>query len=424
MPLALLDPLRRFAWWRGGTVPLRLRMLSEPPHDRWARRVTSADSLLDGAAWRLRVWAPRPAEVVRGHPGLLADLCHTPPGFQLPWMVPDFAYPAHQLRYLRLRDVVLFPRESIVMPRPGLVSAETQQDWRPTFGELPGMEDYGTPRSRLRIAAARPRARVSGPRVSLCHVHQRTYGHWLGDVLPGLLDVLALVQAGRVRLVSPPLTGWQQRCLALLGVPGGAVDELDARSVLCADLVWHTYATTIHTHQPTPTIETMYSRLAAAADRGRSVERPRLLYVSRIGLPGRLCVNERALAADLERLGFTTVSPERLTIDEQIVLFSGAAAIVGPHGSGLANVGFAPPGCLLVNIVAAPAVGVAVPAEPPARSPIPLPGRGGAAGCSRAGRRFQPRRPGSLSLPGGRRPRHRDCAGCTGTASDLHRPLT
>jgi capsular polysaccharide biosynthesis protein len=328
-------------------------MLSEPPCDRWARRVESADALLDGAARRLRIWTPRPAEILRGHPGLLADLCQTPPGFPLPWMVPDFAYPAHHLRYLRLRNVVLFPRESVVMPRPGLVSAETQQDWRSTFGDLPGVEGYGTPRPRLRVDTARPRVRAAGLRASLCHVHQHVYGHWLGDVLPGLLDLLDAVQAGRLRLLSPPLAGWQRRYLALLGVPAGAVEELDARSVLCEDLVWSTYATTIHSHQPTPIIETVYARLAAAADRGRPTDRPRLLYVSRLGLarPGRRCVNEPALAVELARLGFTAVSPERLTVDEQITLFSGASAIVGLTGSGLANVGFAPRGCLVVDIL-------------------------------------------------------------------------
>jgi capsular polysaccharide biosynthesis protein len=177
------------------------------------------------------------------------------------------------------------------------------------------------------------------------------YGHWLGDVLPGILDLLDPLRAGRLRLVSPPLTAWQRRCLALLGVPHGAVDEVDARSILCADLVWHTYATTIHTHQPTPLIEATFRRLRASSEVGASVDGPRLLYVSRIGLPGRRCVNEPALAAELERLGFTVVSPERLTIDGQIALFSGAAAVVGLHGSGLANVGFAPRGCLLVDIL-------------------------------------------------------------------------
>jgi capsular polysaccharide biosynthesis protein len=77
-----------------------------------------------------------------------------------------------------------------------------------------------------------------------------------------------------------------------------------------------------------------------------------MIYVSRskIKTP-RAFVEESQVEAALARLGFVTVRPESMTLDEQIVTFSRARVVVGPHGSGLANAGFAPPGCLIVEIL-------------------------------------------------------------------------
>ena len=50
-------------------------------------------------------------------------------------------------------------------------------------------------------------------------------------------------------------------------------------------------------------------------------------------------------------LGFECVRPERLDLEGQIEAFSAARVIAGPHGSGLANIGFAPPGCVVVDLL-------------------------------------------------------------------------
>jgi capsular polysaccharide biosynthesis protein len=50
-------------------------------------------------------------------------------------------------------------------------------------------------------------------------------------------------------------------------------------------------------------------------------------------------------------LGFVVMFPEGMTLDEQMAAFSRAEVIVGPHGSALANAGFAPPGCLIISLV-------------------------------------------------------------------------
>jgi capsular polysaccharide biosynthesis protein len=78
---------------------------------------------------------------------------------------------------------------------------------------------------------------------------------------------------------------------------------------------------------------------------------PPLVYVSREGVrSGRFMTNERDLIRALEPLGFTSVIPEEMTLDHQMKTFSSARMIVGPSGAALTNMGFAPPGCMVVEI--------------------------------------------------------------------------
>ncbi len=74
----------------------------------------------------------------------------------------------------------------------------------------------------------------------------------------------------------------------------------------------------------------------------------RKLYLSRQGAVRRRVVNEEAVQALLESLGFEIVHPERLGVREQINLFSSASHIVGPTGAALTNMVYAPAGALIV----------------------------------------------------------------------------
>jgi capsular polysaccharide biosynthesis protein len=56
------------------------------------------------------------------------------------------------------------------------------------------------------------------------------------------------------------------------------------------------------------------------------------------------------LEPHLQKLGFSIVQPELLPVVEQAKLFSAAECIVAPHGAGLANLVFAPPGAHLVEL--------------------------------------------------------------------------
>lgn len=73
----------------------------------------------------------------------------------------------------------------------------------------------------------------------------------------------------------------------------------------------------------------------------------RLFLAQGDGLQRRL-VNDRELFEALESLGFSIVSPETLSLAEQIGLFGGAEIVVGPAGNAMTNLLFMPPGASAV----------------------------------------------------------------------------
>jgi capsular polysaccharide biosynthesis protein len=78
--------------------------------------------------------------------------------------------------------------------------------------------------------------------------------------------------------------------------------------------------------------------------------RPGRLYVTREESSRRRIVNHDEVLVTLARHGFSEVSAERLSVQEQIALFAQAEAVIGVHGAGLANAIFSAPGTLLVEL--------------------------------------------------------------------------
>lgn len=74
----------------------------------------------------------------------------------------------------------------------------------------------------------------------------------------------------------------------------------------------------------------------------------RRLYLSRRLAPSRRLVNEDELVERLQPLGFETVTPETLSVREQIDLFSQASLIIAPAGAALTNMLYSAPGARVV----------------------------------------------------------------------------
>jgi capsular polysaccharide biosynthesis protein len=91
------------------------------------------------------------------------------------------------------------------------------------------------------------------------------------------------------------------------------------------------------------------ARLRKAAAFTRAPARPRL-YVRRTTQVRRL-LNEAEVEQALVARGFQTITPETLSLDEQISLFSQAEMVVGSTGAGMANLAFCAPDCPVVVLM-------------------------------------------------------------------------
>lgn len=79
----------------------------------------------------------------------------------------------------------------------------------------------------------------------------------------------------------------------------------------------------------------------------------RRIYLARSGGTHRALTNEAELIEMLEKIGFTVVHPGKLSLLEQISLFSSAEIIVGPTGAGMTNIIFAPTECKILILAGA-----------------------------------------------------------------------
>jgi len=76
----------------------------------------------------------------------------------------------------------------------------------------------------------------------------------------------------------------------------------------------------------------------------------KLYYITRRNA-FRPAQNEDEILTALQSWGLTVVEPDRLSLREQMALFSDARLIMGPHGAGIQNALWAPRGCRVLELV-------------------------------------------------------------------------
>jgi hypothetical protein len=358
------SPIRLAAWWarfrlsRGigalsGNGTIADQSINDQIRGWTAQEVATAETLIDGRSRKTRLWRARKSQPIDRSLMVLADFCSDGSSRLRPhpWVRFAAPYDIAPLSYRRLGNALLFVRSGLVMPAPFVAVQESHLPWTWIRGRepLPGTDRVTSHAPTLRLNSIKPRQIVDGPTLSLCHDYIYSYGHWFTDALPPLLDMLDAVKANRLRVLLPALLPWQRRTLQLLGVPDQAIVETDDTTVACRDLVCHSFGSAEHYRRPGSLLQELFEQLRSVAPHDPG---PKLIYASRRAVGSwRQFANEGEIESALTSAGFTVVMPECMTLDEQMAAFARAEVIVGPHGSALANAGFAPPGCLIVDIV-------------------------------------------------------------------------
>jgi capsular polysaccharide biosynthesis protein len=187
--------------------------------------------------------------------------------------------------------------------------------------------------------------------VSAAGVAYMNYGHFLLDGLP-LVYLLVNSMAGRLRedelaIVCPPLQPWQREILCLLNLD--RLVRVIERPTRFGTLAGNSFLSQ-HVTCPTRYARTVFDALKFAVP--SVADAPEKIFIVRTNQEARVMRNQDQLVQRMLRRGYTTIASEQYSIREQIQLFSRAKIVVGATGAGFANVGFAPPGAKVVEIMA------------------------------------------------------------------------
>lgn len=174
------------------------------------------------------------------------------------------------------------------------------------------------------------------------------YAHWVFDALPRLALLEGLPTEELRVIILGALNSWQQESLEMLGLAHLSFLPLENRYLQLEVLHLPSYVGKPGNAHP-DACRWLRERLL----KNISNEAPqRRLYVTRRRAGRRHVVNEAELEPVLADYGFEIVEAESLSFRAQVELFSRAAVVVGPHGAGLSNLVFAPPGCKVLELFA------------------------------------------------------------------------
>lgn len=192
---------------------------------------------------------------------------------------------------------------------------------------------------------------VSGSLVTLAtRGSHANYYHFLMDVLPrwGVLqECMPGFRPDRVFLNHG--TRYQRALIELAGLDHLPMIAPTKDIALRADRLVAPCIPNAELMAPTWTTAWLKDRLPAKETAGR----PKRLYITRGSTKNtRRVVNEDAVMALLEPLGFVRFDPGAVSVQDQIDHFTAAEAIVAPHGAALANLTFCSPGVRVLELFA------------------------------------------------------------------------
>ncbi|MBJ7900327.1 MAG: DUF563 domain-containing protein [Cyanobacteria bacterium RI_101] len=217
----------------------------------------------------------------------------------------------------------------------------------------PGHPDKHPSRHSLLQGRSMPPVQsVAGTVAVLSGLLNDVYFHWLFDVLPRfhLLRLAGWDWKNIDWFLVNDRCGFQRESLAILGVdPHKLLQRSSGEDVhLQADrLLVPSFPGTVAW---TPKWACDFLRNTFLDSEWRTRKTNKRLYIRRNLSSSRRLINEEEVISGLESWGFEALHLELLSVREQASLFAQAEIIVAPHGSGLSNLVFCPPGTKVIEI--------------------------------------------------------------------------
>lgn len=225
-------------------------------------------------------------------------------------------------------------------------------------GQLPGCDKH-EPSQHLAFSQEEwpPLEKIDGKAAILSVLSGNVYFHWMVDLLPRI-EILrrAGISLDEIDwfVVNNYQSQFQKETLTALGIPPEKVLASDRHPHIQAEeLIVPSFGSYLGWLQPwglkflrdvflTPKV------LSKLSSKGGFPER---IYISREKAKYRRVLNEGEVQEILGQHGFVTVSPESMSLEEQIAMFASAKMIIAPHGSGLTNIIFCQPGTRVIELI-------------------------------------------------------------------------
>ncbi len=183
----------------------------------------------------------------------------------------------------------------------------------------------------------------------------RHHFHWLLDFLPRVIaaeDHAARTGGSPMLLVTEDMSEKQSASLHYLGWdttrqlpinPSSIGTSVHVKTLIAASGARQQSIEASPNDAISPRIVNQISERLSSRISGSSIDGlpPERIYVSRAKATCRRILNEDDLVEIISPYGFVSVTPEDLSLEEQVRLFRGATHVIGPHGGGLTNLIFA-----------------------------------------------------------------------------------
>lgn len=195
-----------------------------------------------------------------------------------------------------------------------------------------------------------PRERViDEPCIVVKQTWDSNYGHWLVDTFSRIAALEGLVDLSEVKFLlnSPhgPIREVMLESMRLIGVDESQIIFSGTQTWRLRQAMYVTPFTRAPLIKHPESIRFLEGLSDAARRMGGKNFAPNgRIYLTRGHFGKRRLVNEEELTPSFHRGGYAIISPERLTLADQIVTFSQAARVVGVMGAGFTNLAFCAPG--------------------------------------------------------------------------------
>jgi hypothetical protein len=248
------------------------------------------------------------------------------------WSMSRERYDTVALNMVVLRDAVVHGHLAFIFVGSEVFEPSLTKVFRDTY------------REKLTPARGQIAQHHSGPHAIIFSYFYTNYWHWHLQCLP---NILLLEQAGllhKVKIVVPILNDWQRQSLLAMGVSADQLVEITDAG--------HSFDHLIHCpfaggqgDDLCPIVVEIFERIRKTLGVVAEPCGPKV-YISRMDSVIRQVVNEAEVIAGLQSMGYEAFTPGVSDYASQVEALSGASFIVGTHGAGLTNVGFARYGCL------------------------------------------------------------------------------